>query len=159
VEAGEPARASTGNIQVQPGLFNVVADHCELWMEMRHVVAARLEALATELDRRCRAIAARRRVGLVLQEVSRQEPQALSAELVEAACALAREWGLPHRVMPSGAAHDTMLFARAGIPALLVFVPSRRGISHSPEEFTSPEDLWTGYCFVRELARRAAGAA
>jgi acetylornithine deacetylase/succinyl-diaminopimelate desuccinylase-like protein len=38
----------------------------------------------------------------------------------------------------------------------MVFVPSRGGISHSPEEFTTPAALYTGYRFTRELARRLA---
>jgi acetylornithine deacetylase/succinyl-diaminopimelate desuccinylase-like protein len=49
-----------------------------------------------------------------------------------------------------------MVFAQAGIPALMVFVPSRAGISHSPDEFTDEADLLTGVRFVATLARRLA---
>ena len=46
--------------------------------------------------------------------------------------------------------------SRSGVPTLMVFVPSRGGISHSPEEFTAPDALFLGYRFTRELARRLA---
>ncbi len=155
-ESGEAARATAGNLRLRPGLFNVVPEHCELWMEMRHVDAARLSAMAAELARRCREIAARRKVVVALQEVSAEDPVPLDPALVQKARALAEELGLRHRVMTSGAAHDAMIFARAGVPSLMVFVPSRRGISHSPEEFTAAEQLWTGYLFMRELCLRLA---
>jgi allantoate deiminase len=75
---------------------------------------------------------------------------------VSTAISLATEMRIPFRRMSSGAAHDTMVFARAGVPSLLVFVPSRHGVSHSPEEFTSPEDLATGFKFMGELVARIA---
>lgn len=84
------------------------------------------------------------------------DPTPLSADLVGAAERLAREQGIPHRRMASGAAHDTMVFARAGIPSLMVFVPSRGGISHSPEEHTDPESLALGCRFVADLIPRLA---
>jgi acetylornithine deacetylase/succinyl-diaminopimelate desuccinylase-like protein len=58
--------------------------------------------------------------------------------------------------MPSGAAHDTMVFAQAGVPALLVFVPSRAGVSHSPDEFTAEAELIAGVRFMGALCRRLA---
>jgi acetylornithine deacetylase/succinyl-diaminopimelate desuccinylase-like protein len=69
---------------------------------------------------------------------------------------LAAELGFAHRRMTSGAGHDAMEFARAGVPTLMVFVPSKGGISHSPDEFTTPGALFTGYRFTRDLAQRIA---
>lgn len=77
---------------------------------------------------------------------------------MRAAETLAAAMTISHRRMPSGAAHDTMVFARAGIPSLLLFVPSRHGVSHSPEEFTDSESLATGYRFATELVSRIAQA-
>ncbi len=155
-ELGEPAVATAGRIEVQPGLFNVVPGTCELWLEVRHVDRQSLAAMEVELGDRCRRIADGRGVNIEIEEASRQEPAALSAEMVRAAETLAAGLKIPHRRMPSGAAHDTMVFARAGIPSLLVFVPSRHGVSHSPEEYTDSENLATGYRFLTELVTRIA---
>ena len=153
-EAGEPAVATAGYLHPEPGLFNVVPGRCELWLEVRHDRPEHLERLAADVARRCWEIAQRRGVRLALQEGAGQTPTALSPALAEAAVRLAQEQEIPHRRMPSGAAHDTMVFAQAGIPALMVFVPSRAGISHSPDEFTSEEDLLVGARFMAMLARR-----
>ncbi|OGF14153.1 MAG: hypothetical protein A2W00_10570 [Candidatus Eisenbacteria bacterium RBG_16_71_46] len=156
MENGPPALATAGSVRARPGLFNVVPGACELWLEVRHVELDGLARLLSELERRCKAIAARRGVGFAIEQVSSQAPAPLSPDLAAAAERLAEEQGIAHRRMASGAAHDAMVFARAGVPSLLVFVPSRRGISHSPEEFTDAGALWTGYHFVRDLAARLA---
>ncbi len=155
-ELDDPAVATAGNVRPEPGLFNVVPGECELWLEVRHPGAAALDAMELELQRRCRAIAARRGVEVELQRASGEDPTPLSRDLAAEAAKLASELGLQHRRMTSGAGHDAMEFARAGVPTLMAFVPSRGGISHSAEEFTAPEALFTGYRFVRELARRLA---
>lgn len=51
--------------------------------------------------------------------------------------------GLPFAVMPSGASHDSSPIAHV-IPTGMIFVPSRGGVSHSKEEFTSEEDILGG---------------
>jgi N-carbamoyl-L-amino-acid hydrolase len=53
--------------------------------------------------------------------------------------------------MASGAAHDAMVFARAGVPSVMLFVPSRGGVSHSPDEFTAEAELATGHRAALEL--------
>lgn len=46
--------------------------------------------------------------------------------------------------MPSGAGHDAQALARAGIPTGMIFVPSRDGVSHAPEEHTDWADCARG---------------
>jgi len=153
-DAGDPAVATAGVLTPEPGLYNVVPGVCTLGVEVRHVDAGRLDALADELLARCRAIAQRRGLGCDAGEASRQEPVSLSRELADIAADSARAAGLAHRRMASGAAHDTMVFARAGIPSLMLFVPSRGGISHSPDEHTDSAQLVAGYRFLVTLAQR-----
>jgi allantoate deiminase len=156
LELGAPAVATSGNVRPSPGLFNVIPGECELWFDVRHPGSAALDAMALELARRCRGIAERRRIEVKLERASGEDPTPLTGALATEATKLAAELGVAHRRMTSGAGHDAMEFARAGVPTLMVFVPSRGGISHSPEEFTSPAALFTGYRFTRELARRLA---
>jgi len=155
-EAGEPAVATAGFVRPRPGLFNVVPGACELWLEVRHDRPESLRQLGNDVAQRCTDIARRRGVRLELEEGAAQAPTALSPALADVAAGLAQELRIPHRRMPSGAAHDTMVFAQAGIPALLVFVPSRAGVSHSPDEFTTEADLLAGVRFMGALCRRLA---
>jgi allantoate deiminase len=155
-EAGEPAVATSGYVRPEPGLFNVVPGACELWLEMRHDDREALERLHTGIGEACREIARRRGLQLALEAGAAIEPTRLSSALAETAVRLAVELKIPHRRMPSGAAHDTMVFAQAGIPSLLVFVPSRAGVSHSPDEFTEEPDLLRGVRFMDALCRHLA---
>jgi allantoate deiminase len=155
-EASEPAVATAGFVRPHPGLFNVVPGACELWLEVRHDRSEGLRHLGADVAQRCWDIAQRRGVRLALEEGAAQAPTTLSAALADTAAGLAQELRVPHQRMPSGAAHDTMVFAQAGIPALLVFVPSRAGVSHSPDEFTTEADLVAGAGFMAALCRRLA---
>jgi len=154
LDTGAPAVCTAGFTQVEPGLYNVVPGRCTLGLEARHTDAASFARLCAALEEQVRAIAARRGISLELEISSGEPPTALSDALAADAAAFAQALGIPHRRMPSGAGHDTMVFAQAGVPAMMVFVPSRGGISHSPEEHSTPRDLWTGVAFARELLRR-----
>ncbi len=153
-ETGEPAVATAGFARATPGLHNVVPGTCDLGLEVRHVEAGRLSALADALAARCREIAERRGVTLTWEEVSQQDPVALSPELAGIAAQVAEDLGVSAKRMASGAAHDSMVFAREGIPSLMIFVPSQGGVSHAPEEHTEPAQLAAGYTFLVALARR-----
>jgi allantoate deiminase len=154
--AGDPARATAGDLRVSPGMTNVSPGGAEIGFEVRHAEPDRLSWLADTLAERCRAIAIRRGLALAIELVTTQPPTSLSERLAALADSLARELGLSARRMVSGAGHDTMEFARAGAESLLIFVPSRGGVSHAADEYTSPEALWAGVRFTSALIERIA---
>jgi len=151
IEHGEPAVATAGAAVAKPGLYNVVPGACELRLDVRHVDLDALERLVSAIETRAREIAFRRETPLRWEIVSQQNPVPMDAGFASRALELAAARGLPHRRLPSGAGHDAMILAAAGIPSLMLFVPSRGGISHSPDEFTEPARLAEGVEFAREL--------
>jgi allantoate deiminase len=155
-DSDEATRITAGNLMVRPGNYNVVPGACDLWLEARHALAASLDSLVEQLDKSCRAIATRRGVSVTIEQPSGQPPTTLDTALADRAAALARRMGIKHRRMTSGAGHDAMVFAQQGVPTLMVFVPSAGGISHAPEEYTTPEALWDGYRFTRDLVAQLA---
>jgi acetylornithine deacetylase/succinyl-diaminopimelate desuccinylase-like protein len=116
-------------------------------------VRAKLVELTAAIGQQCRAIAENRGIEIVLEEAAGLEPVALSSALADAATAVAARLKIPCGRMSSGAAHDAMVFARHGVPALLLFVPSRHGVSHAPEEATDPAHLAAGERFLLEFVR------
>jgi allantoate deiminase len=152
-KAGPPAVATTGFVHAEPGNFNTVPGACELGIEVRHVARPKLVELTAAIGQQCRALAEERGIEVVLEEAPGLEPVALSPALAEAAENLARRLKIAHRRMTSGAAHDAMVFARNGVPTLLLFVPSHHGVSQSPGEFTAPAQLATGQRFLLEFVR------
>ncbi|HXV56864.1 MAG TPA: M20 family metallo-hydrolase [Gaiellaceae bacterium] len=141
--------ANVGVISAEPGGFNVVPGAAELTIDVRSPTAegfARLEPFVRGLLER---IAAEEELGLELSETHRKEPVALDPELQDALERAAREEGASTLRLPSGAGHDAMVLGRH-VPAAMLFVPSRGGLSHTPEEFTAPEHCELG---ARVLAR------
>ncbi len=150
-EAGAPAVATAGGAHAEPGLYNVVPGAATLLLEVRHTDDAALAKLEAELHERARAIATRRGVALELDTQAGEAATPLDDALAGDACARAAGMAIPHHRMASGAGHDTMAFAQDGVPALMLFSPSRLGISHHPDELTKARDLWVATAFAREL--------
>jgi hydantoinase/carbamoylase family amidase len=148
----EDATANVGVIRVAPGSSNVIPGLCELSIDLRAPSAAAVR----DLDEGCRAalaaIADEEGLGLELTEAYRVPPAPMAVELVELIERAAGLEGASAERMPSGAGHDAMVLA-ARVPAGMLLVPSRGGVSHSPEEYSSPEHCELG---ARVLARAVA---
>jgi allantoate deiminase len=141
--------ANVGVISAEPGGFNVVPGTAEMTIDIRSPASvgfARLEPFVRETLQR---IAAEEGLGLELRETHRKQPVALDPELQDRLEEAAREEGATTLRLASGAGHDAMVLAHHA-PAAMLFVPSRGGLSHTPDEFSSPEHCELG---ARVLAR------
>jgi allantoate deiminase len=147
--ARDDITTNVGIISAEPGGFNVVPGAAEFTIDVRSATSegyATLEPLVREtLDR----VAAEENLELELTEAYRLEPLRMAPELMEVLEQAANVEGATNMRLPSGAGHDAMEVGRH-VPVGMLFVPSRKGISHSPEEFTEPEHCELG---ARVLAR------
>jgi hydantoinase/carbamoylase family amidase len=141
--------ANVGVIDAEPGGFNVVPGGAQITIDVRSPTpdgfAHAERFVREELER----IAAEEQLELELVELHRKEPVALDPELRAALADAAEAEGATFTRMASGAGHDAMVLARH-VPAVMLFVPSRGGRSHCPEEFTPLEQCELG---ARVLAR------
>jgi allantoate deiminase len=141
--------ANVGILTVAPGGFNVIPGTAEFTIDARAGDAdtfARAEKFVRDTLER---VAAEEQLELEVTKTHRKPPTPLDPELQELLAQGAAAEGATARSMPSGAGHDAMVLAKH-VPAAMLFVPSRAGISHSPDEYTSPEQCELG---VRVLAR------
>jgi allantoate deiminase len=141
--------ANVGILTVAPGGFNVIPGTAEFTIDARAGDAdafARAEKFVRDTLER---VAAEEQLELEVAETHRKPPTPLDLELQELLARGAAAEGAMARSMPSGAGHDAMILAKH-VPAAMLFVPSRAGISHSPDEYTSPEQCELG---ARVLAR------
>jgi N-carbamoyl-L-amino-acid hydrolase len=134
VTRGSPASVTNfGRIELAPGASNVVPARAVLLHEMRDLDARVL----ARLDRQCRTLArtvARRRgLRVRIEPLSRGVPVACSPRIMTAVEAASRALRLRSRRMPSGAGHDAQNLARV-TDAGMLFIPSRGGRSHRPDE-------------------------
>lgn len=148
--------ATVGALEVAPGAINIIPARAALTVDLRSPDATRLRAAEARIDEFMDALVAEIGVTIETERLARFEPvtfdDGLVALIVEAAAAR----GLPARRMTSGAGHDAQMIARIA-PAAMIFVPSENGVSHSPREHTSDEDLAAGANVLLDVVIRLAG--
>jgi allantoate deiminase len=145
--------ANVGLLEVAPGGFNVIPGMAEFTVDVRAGegdVYERVKRFARELFE---SVASEEGLELEVAVTHRKPPTPLDAELQKLLETAAAVEGATVRRMPSGAGHDAMVLAKH-VPAAMLFVPSRAGISHSPEEFTPPEQCELGARVLAGAVRR-----
>lgn len=128
---------TVGSLNVYPNVSNVIPGQVDLTFEIRALEDVLLDKAYAEIaDYLANADA-------TIQEISRKSPVMSNRILLDAIAAASDELGLPYRELASGAGHDAMCMDTI-CPEAMIFVPSRNGVSHSPDEYTSPEDCING---------------
>lgn len=152
-EVGGTAVATAGRVDFYPGALNVIPGGAAVGLDVRDVDEERRDGILS----RVRAFARRRAEGrgqrVGYGEHLRTPPVRMDVGVVaglETACERA---GVRWRKMISGAGHDAMMVA-GKVPAGMLFVPSRDGISHSPDEYTDPRHLAQAVAVLLETLER-----
>ncbi|HJR94170.1 MAG TPA: M20/M25/M40 family metallo-hydrolase [Gaiellaceae bacterium] len=123
----EGAVATIGQVDVEPGGANVIPSHVRLSLDVRATDAERLDALIAEIG---------------FEPGYRVEPAQFTGAEPQALRDAISARGLPAVELPSGAGHDAGILASAGVDAAMLFVRSLNdGVSHSPDELSSDEDV------------------
>ena len=136
--------ATVGRIRAYPGAPNVIPGEVVLSLEIRDLSDTTIDTLYDKIQKRAASIAAASGTTFQFEPLDTTGKPALTAPRIQAEIRKASELlGLSHRQMQSGAGHDAQDMALI-CPVGMIFVPSKGGISHSPEEFTSAEDMANG---------------
>lgn len=137
--AGGGTVATAGEVEVAPGLINVVPGRARISIDVRGVDEERFRGVVHGIVDFGERTAARRRLGFEFIERQTLAPTLMDKRIVAALETAVKASDVPFRLMQSGAAHDTMCVA-AHVPSAMIFVPCKDGISHSPLEDADPED-------------------
>ncbi len=146
---GRPAVTTVGRMTVEPNGRAVVPERVGFTVDARHPDEEQRQALLARHERLWSEVAVRRGLDLQVRVDSDRPPCVCDERLVTALASAANEAGIPTMMMNSGAVHDAMQMA-AICPVAMLFVRSKNGVSHSPDEFTSVADAAAG---VEVLAR------
>jgi hydantoinase/carbamoylase family amidase len=145
--------SNVGKLDVEPGGFNVIPGLAEFTIDVRSPNAEGFERAEAFVRETVERIAAEEELGVEVSPTHRKPPVVLDEGLQAALIEAAEAEGASFRRMPSGAGHDAMVLAHH-VPSAMLFVPSRGGVSHSPDEYTPPELCELG---ARVLARAVRG--
>jgi N-carbamoyl-L-amino-acid hydrolase len=140
-EVGGGAVCTSGGVVTKPGIVTSVVETAEQLLDQRHLDATALARMLSMAQEGAERFAREENIEVEWERIWNIQPILFDDELIELADESIREVaGTSHR-LPSGPLHDAAEVARAGIPTVMLFVQSLRGLSHTKLEDTKREHL------------------
>jgi N-carbamoyl-L-amino-acid hydrolase len=152
---GDGAVCTMGGVVTRPGIVTSVVETAECLLDQRHLDAVKLAEMLSNAEAASRRFADEEGLEVEWQRIWSIEPILFDPELIELADDAVQEVaGRSHR-LPSGPLHDAAEVARAGVPTVMLFVQSLRGLSHTRLEDTHEEHLELSVQALDRLADKA----
>ncbi|WP_371018496.1 Zn-dependent hydrolase [Pseudalkalibacillus sp. JSM 102089] len=154
-ESASKTVATVGVLDVFPGAMNVVPGRVEFQVDIRGLNRQSKERIVEALFRSSAVLEKNRGVTIRIEKLSDEQPVLLNKEIQQMLALSCEEVSIDPLSIPSGAGHDAMNMAEL-CPTGLMFIPSHKGISHHPLEYTSIDDLIKGINVLEKVIRRLA---
>jgi len=150
----EDAVCTMGSVKTFPGIVTAVVGRCEVTLDQRDLDANVLAQMYREAQEASQRFAAEENCTVNWSRLWNIEPVPFHPYLLDLCEQAVREtWGASHR-MPSGPLHDAAEVSRAGVPTVMMFVQSLKGISHNKIEDTKEEHLEMSVVALDRLASK-----
>jgi len=156
--AVESAARSTGSIDtvgtvgvcdVFPGAVNSIPSRVRIEVDVRDIDGARRDSVLKKISEACEITAAKRNVKVQSELVNADPPAQCAPAVVDALVQACEKHSIQFDRMISRAYHDSLFMSRIS-PTAMLFVPSRGGVSHRPDEYSSSEDIAQGVLVLAE---------
>ena len=134
---------TVGEILAEPGASNVVPGHVKMSIELRDLNREKTLSVFEKIKPKMKAIEVETGTRIEYRHEHTNIPAILNDAIKKKMETAAKELGLTYKFMPSGAGHDAQDMAKI-TPTGMIFIPSKDGISHSPDEFSKIEDITNG---------------
>jgi N-carbamoyl-L-amino-acid hydrolase len=151
---GDGAVCTSGGVVCRPGIVTSVVETAEQLLDQRHLDAAKLASMLEQAKEATARFAEQERIDVEWERIWSIEP-ILFDETLKSFCeaAILEVAGTSHR-LPSGPLHDAAEVARAGVPTVMLFVQSLRGLSHTKLEDTRKDHLELAVAALDRLASK-----
>jgi N-carbamoyl-L-amino-acid hydrolase len=147
--------ATVGVCEVFPGAVNSIPSRVRLETDIRDIDGVRRDLVLASLRKACTEVSTRRGVVIATDLVNADPPATCDETILAALENAANAAGKKHKRMVSRAYHDSLFMARIA-PVAMLFIPCRNGVSHRPDEYSSPEWIGSGvHVLARALAELA----
>jgi ureidoglycolate amidohydrolase len=162
VEAGARSTGSVDTVgtvgvcEVFPGAVNSIPSRVRIEVDVRDIDQARRDSVLEKISAACDDVASRRGVAVRTEVVNADPPATCGPAVVEALANACDTHGLRYDRMISRAYHDSLFMSRIA-PVAMLFVPCRGGVSHRPDEYSSPEAIAQGTLVLAEALASLAG--
>ena len=144
--------ATVGMCDVFPGAVNSVPSRVRLSLDVRDIDEARRDKVLSDIAQACEATAAKRKVTITTEVINSDAPASCSPQILDAIEAACNVEHAKSQRMVSRAYHDSLFMAQI-CPIAMIFIPCRSGVSHRPDEYSTPESIALG---TRILAKTLA---
>jgi beta-ureidopropionase / N-carbamoyl-L-amino-acid hydrolase len=155
---GPNAVGTVGEAVIAAPSRNVIPGEIAFTMDIRSPESTTLAAIDRDLRAAAAEIATRRKVEISIEAIWRKPPTVFDARLVDAVEAAAKTLGYSHRRITSGAGHDACNLANV-VPAAMIFVPCKDGVSHNELEDATQADCAAGANALLHTVLSLAGVA
>ena len=135
--------ATVGYFNVSPNAVNIVPGQVDLKIDLRDLSQEHLEDLIRRMEQEFKAIATATQTEIVMHQALHVLPTLSAPKILDTIVQVCEEMGLSYCHLPSRAGHDAQEIGRFTDMGM-IFVPSRAGISHAEDEYTSPEQCTQG---------------
>ena len=146
----ETAVATVGKLNVYPNGINVIPQKVELTVDIRDIHEEKRNSLVEAIIETAKEAATAHNAAADCKQTLAVEPVLIQEKLVEDMKESITKFGLEPMELMSGAGHDSMVIGRE-IPAAMLFVQSKKGISHNPEEWTDLKDCVIGVHVLKDF--------
>ena len=150
----QDAVCTMGSVKTYPGIITAVVGRCEVTLDQRDLNAEILAQMYREAQEASKRFAAEEQCSVDWSRLWSIEPIAFHAQLLDLCEQAIRETSGSFHRMPSGPLHDAAELSRAGIPTVMMFVQSLKGISHNKIEDTKEEHLEMAVAALDRLASK-----
>ncbi len=147
--------ATVGVCEVFPGAINSIPSRVRVEADIRDIDGARRDAVVQQIHSGIAAVAARREVTVKVEVLNSDPPAQCDPTVVRTLMDSARAYELRHESLISRAYHDSLFLSRVA-PTAMLFIPCRGGVSHRPDEYSSPEAVARGALVLGEALARLA---
>jgi len=155
---GGGAVCTMGGVVTKPGIVTSVVETAECLLDQRHLDAVQLAEMLDNAKAASRRFAQEEDLEVEWERIWNIEPILFDERLIELADESIREVASSSHRLPSGPLHDAAEVARAGVPTVMLFVQSLRGLSHTKLEDTKEEHLELSVQALDRLASRTLDA-
>ncbi|WP_051260241.1 Zn-dependent hydrolase [Corynebacterium sputi] len=156
-ELHDGTRITVGRLDVQPGSITTIPGRCVFSVDVRDTDEERQQQTVRDAIEIATAIANKRSVAIATRKLADAAPRELSSEVRQVLAETCQDQSVQSRSLPSGGSHDAQMVSTI-CPTGMLFIPSGNGgVSHTPDEFSSTEDIVRGAEILVDAVQRLAG--
>ena len=134
---------TVGTLNILPGAMNVVPGYAEMQVDIRGIYKDSIGKILNNLINGIKEVEKNRKLDITWEIISSEDPALTDNTIQEMLVNNCKVLGLDYKIMYSGAGHDAMNMAKT-YPTGMIFIPSKNGLSHNPNEFTCIDDIGKG---------------